>query len=58
MDLRKGHTEEGYGLYPEQVQKGLRVASHGHSHGYCVGESKDDSMELPNLGPRLCKIRK
>lgn len=40
MDLRKGCTEEGDWLYPEQVQKGLRVAYRGHSHSYCVEESR------------------
>ena len=58
MDLRKGHTKEGDGLYPEQVQKGLHVAYHMHSHGYCIGESKDDSMELLNSEHKLCKTGK
>lgn len=47
-DLRKGHTKGRDGHYLEQLHKGLQEES-VHSHGYCIGERKDDSNGTAKL---------
>lgn len=57
MDLSKGRTKEGDGLIQNR-SKGLQVAYHKHSHGYCIGESKVASVELLNSERGLCQTGK